>query len=94
VGGRVGQGGDVGIADQDASAAGAFQQVDQTDKRRLASPGMPDDAEHLAIGDLETEGLKRRDVLAVNAVGLVDIDKSDHDVPWTMVRARILCHRR
>src|SRR6185312_3025736 len=75
---RFGQRGHLGVADQDAPAAGPFQQVDQPDQGGLAGAGMADDAEHLAIQDVEAERLQRGDVLAVHTVGLVHVEKADH----------------
>jgi hypothetical protein len=90
---RIWQGSHIRITDEDASAAGPLQQIDQPYKCRFSRAGMPDDAKHLAIGNLEVERFERRDILAIDAVGLVDISKANHGKSRAVARTRILCQR-
>ena len=76
------QRGDVFAVDQDASAAGFFEAVDQAQQGALAGAGVADQTEDLAALDAQVGGLQGRDfaacALAGDAVCLVDLVKLDH----------------
>lgn len=72
------QRGHVLVADQQTTAAGLFQPVDQPDQRGLAGTGMADDAEHLTGADPQIERMQRHDLTTVDGIGLVQALKLDH----------------
>ena len=72
------QGGHVFAVDLDASAGGFFQAVDQAQQGALAGAGVADDAKHFATGDVQVARLQSGDVLATDAIRLVDLMKIDH----------------
>jgi hypothetical protein len=53
------QGRDVGAVTQDAAGAGLQQAVHQAQQGRLAGAGASDDADHLALGDLQADPVDR-----------------------------------
>jgi hypothetical protein len=70
--------GDVFAVDQDAALVGAFEQVERTDECALAGAGTADDAEDLALGDVQVDVLQGDDVALVGLVGLVEVLDADH----------------
>ncbi|MDT4852037.1 hypothetical protein FQZ97_862540 [compost metagenome] len=70
--------GDVFAIDLDASAGGLLQTVDQAQQGALAGTGMTDDAEHFATGDPQVARLQGGDILATDAIRLVNLMEVDH----------------
>jgi len=72
------QRGDVLAVDQDASAGGLLEAVDQTQQRALAGAGVADQTEDFTGGDLQLRRLQGRDVSAAGPIGFVDLMEFDH----------------
>ncbi len=70
--------GDVLAVDQDASAGGLLEAVDQAQQRALAGAGVADQPEHLTGGDFQLRRLQGGDFSAAGPIGFVDLMEFDH----------------
>jgi hypothetical protein len=69
---------DVFTVDLDVPTGRLFQTVDQAQQGAFAGTGMTDDAKHFAAGDVQVGRLQGGDILATDAVRLVDLMEVDH----------------
>ncbi len=65
--------GEFGAADEDLALAGFLQQVHTAQQRRLAGAGRADDADDLALADLQVDALEDL-VVAEGLVQVLDVD--------------------
>ena len=76
--GFMAQAGNVFAVDEDAPAVGAFEDVEGADQGALAGAGRADDAEDLALGDVQVDVLQRDDVALAGTVSLVELLDANH----------------
>ncbi|MNC60167.1 hypothetical protein D3C75_1100280 [compost metagenome] len=72
------EGGAVLAVDQDASAGGLLEAIDQAQQGALAGAGVADQTEDLTGADLQGGGLQGGDIAAIDPVRLVDVVELDH----------------